>query len=156
MTKRSDRSQLESNGGGDRDDEAIVEGRRCGIYSGPNYCRNASTTSCAFHQSDNVCESAARPTVVLKKLEEAPMDRNSSHVKDLCFEFAQWIMQGGIQEQYVFIDAADLYLLYRRTHGRTRCGEGAVRIVNVCRGMQFTTTFAVGATAGLMTSASVQ
>ena len=48
--------------------------------------------------------------IVLKKLEDAPTDRNSIQVKDLRFDFADWLMREGLQHNLVFIDEAGLNL----------------------------------------------
>ncbi len=88
--------------------------------------------------------------IVLKKMEDAPTDRNSTQVKDLRFNFADWLMREGLQHNLVFVDEAGLNLWCRRTRGRAHRGERAVRIVNSRRGRNFTMTFAVSPTAGLL------
>lgn len=88
--------------------------------------------------------------ISLKKLEDAPPERNSQAVKNQRFEFAEWLMRNGIQCHLVFIDEAGINLWCKRTRGRAPRGQQAVRVVNGRRGGQLTVTFAISSTRGLI------
>ena len=88
--------------------------------------------------------------IVMKKLEDAPRERNTDAVKDERFAFADWIMREGIQKHLIFVDEAGINLHTKRTRGRAHRGQRAVRVVNGRRGANFTMTFAVSATHGLL------
>lgn len=87
--------------------------------------------------------------IVMKKLEDAPIQRNSEEVKNRRKEFAEWILQA-MNKELVFIDEAGINLYTQRTRGRARVGERAVRVVGGTRGRNFTMTFAASATNGLV------
>lgn len=87
--------------------------------------------------------------IVLKKLEDAPIQRNSVIIKQSRQEFAQWIMQN-MEKELIFIDEAGINLWTKRTRGRARVGERAIRVVGGVRGRNFTMTFAASATRGLL------
>ena len=59
--------------------------------------------------------------IVMKKLEDAPAQRNSEDVKDGRKEFAEWILQA-MNKELVFIDEAGINLWTKRTRGRARVG----------------------------------
>ena len=87
--------------------------------------------------------------IVMKKLKDAPGQRNSEVAKQRRKEFAEWIMQL-MNKELIFIDEAGINLWTRRTRGRARVGERAVRVVGGTRGRNFTMTLAVSATNGLI------
>ena len=79
----------------------------------------------------------------MKKLEDAPQQRNSIVVKNARFDFAQWLMQQGMQHELIFIDEAGTNVWAKRTCGRAHVGERAVHIVGivgVARGQNLTIT----------------
>ncbi len=88
--------------------------------------------------------------IVVKKLEDAPQRRNDMAVKTARLNFAQWIMQDGVQMEMIFIDEAGINLWCKRTRGRARRGERAVRVVGGVRGQNVTMTFAINATNGVI------
>ena len=59
-------------------------------------------------------------------------------------------MQQGMQHEFIFIDEAGINVWAKRTRGRARGGERAVRIVGAARGQNLTMTFAVSTTNGLL------
>ena len=76
----------------------------------------------------------------LKANVDAPLQRNSIVVKNARSNFAQWLMQQGIQHELIFIDEAGIHVWTKRTRGRARVGERAVRIVGAARGQNLTMT----------------
>lgn len=88
--------------------------------------------------------------MVMKKLEDAPLQRNTVAVKEARLAFAQWIIQLPINTEIIFIDEAGLNLWMKRTRGRARRGERAVRVVGGARGNNFTMTFAASPATGLI------
>ena len=64
--------------------------------------------------------------IVMKKLEDAPIQRNSEHVKEDRQSFAQWVMQLPMHTDAIFFDEAGINLWTTRTRGRARRGERAV------------------------------
>ena len=90
--------------------------------------------------------------IVMKKLEDAPLRRNAMDVKNARLNFAQWIMQDGVQMKMIFIDEAGINLWCKRTCGRAKRGERAVRVVGGVRGQNLTMTLAVSATNGVIHS----
>ena len=88
--------------------------------------------------------------ITMKKLEDAPAERNSDATKEQRFEYCQWLM-GNIQRfDLIFVDEAGINLWLKRTRGRARRGERAVRVAQGRRGHNLTMTFAVSARAGLI------
>ena len=90
--------------------------------------------------------------IVMKKLEDAPVQRNSPEIKQSRQAFAEWLMQLPITTEVIFIDEAGINLWTKRTRGRARRGERAVRVVRGTRARNFTMTFAVSPTAGIIHS----
>lgn len=88
--------------------------------------------------------------IVLKKVEDAPLERNSTRVKELRNVYARWLLGQGVAMEVIFIDEAGINLWVRRTRGRARRGERAVRVVGGQRGRNFTVTFAVSSRRGLV------
>lgn len=88
--------------------------------------------------------------IVLKKLEDSPIERNSDRVKTQRHDYAQWLMQDGLHNELVFIDESGINLWTRRTRGRAVVGSRAVRTVAGRRGKNFTVVFAVSNTRGLL------
>ena len=88
--------------------------------------------------------------IVMKKLEDAPVQRNSPEVKHCRQAFAEWLMQLPINTEIIFIDEAGINLWTKRTRGRARRGERAVRVVRGTRARNFTMTFAVSPTTGVI------
>ena len=122
------------------------------IYVGSDQFRIAPTAAkpCP-HLSVNVVHHAAQANwLQWKKLEDAPQQRNSIVVKNARSNFAQWLMQQGMQHELIFIDEAGIHVWAKRARGRARVGERAVRIVGAARGQNLTMTFAVSATNGLL------
>jgi len=87
--------------------------------------------------------------IVLKKLEDAPQERNSERVKESRFQFAQWILQL-VNAELIFIDEAGINLWCRRTRGRAPVGQRAVRVIQGRRGPNLTMTFAVSSVNGIL------
>lgn len=88
--------------------------------------------------------------ITIKKLEDAPQERNSNSIKDQRASFANWLMQHGLQNELVFIDESGINLWCKRSRGRSFRGERAVRVVNGRRGYNLTMTFAVSHLNGLV------
>lgn len=89
--------------------------------------------------------------LVLKKLEDCPAERNTNDTKTQRRDFANWLLNDGIQRrELVYIDEAGINLFCARTRGRALVGQRAVRVVNGRRGRNLTICFAVSNTRGLV------
>lgn len=118
-------------------DQIITEIRT----SQPHFPRISRTTLCRILNGR---------LIVLKKLEDAPRERNNAETKDRREQFARWIMEVGVNCDLIFIDEAGANLWMRRTRGRAARGERAVRVVGGRRARNLTMTFAVSHTRGLI------
>jgi hypothetical protein len=58
----------------------------------------------------------------MKKLEDAPSDRNSNATKTSRRDYAQWYMQNAMNANVIFIDECGFNLHTRRMRGRARIG----------------------------------
>ena len=72
--------------------------------------------------------------ISLKKLEDAPTDRNRLNVKEERREFALWLTSEGINKNLVYVEENGFNLFTRRTKGRARVGQRVVRQVLNSRG----------------------
>lgn len=88
--------------------------------------------------------------IVLKKMEDAPVDRNSYNAKERRHNYAQWLLHEGVAQELIFIDESGINLWVRRTRGRAPRGQRAVRVVGGQRGRNFTVVFAVSNRSGLI------
>lgn len=88
--------------------------------------------------------------ITMKKMEDAPAERNSPPTKESRQEFAEWMLQHGINQELIFIDEAGFNLWLKRTRGRARRGHRAVRVVGGQRGPNITSVFAVSNIRGLI------
>ena len=89
--------------------------------------------------------------ITMKKLEDAPLERNRDETKEGRRRFADWLMNDGINRQeLIFIDEAGINLYCARTRGRARRGERAVRVVNGRRGGNLTLCLCISNTRGLV------
>ncbi len=70
----------------------------------------------------------------MNKLEDAPSDRNSNATKTSRKDYAQWYMQNAMNANVIFVDECSFNLHTRRTQGRVRIGQRAVRQVVASRG----------------------
>ena len=94
--------------------------------------------------------------IFLKKMEDAPAERNSERTKQARRQYGQWLLNEGVQKELIFIDEAGVNLHTRRTRGRAPSGQRAVRTVNGRRGPNFTICFAISNQRGLMHHISFQ
>ena len=86
----------------------------------------------------------------LKKLEDAPAERNAERTKELRRDFANWLLNDGIQRnEPVYVDETGINLYCARTRGRAPAGQLAVRVVNGRRGRNITLCLAVSNIRGL-------
>lgn len=88
--------------------------------------------------------------ITLKKLEDAPTERNSNLTKQRRRDYAAWLMQNVQRYDFIYVDEAGINIWTKRTRGRARRGERAVRVVQGRRGQNLTMTFAVSAQGGLI------
>ena len=88
--------------------------------------------------------------IVMKKLEDAVAERNSDRTKTMRMDFAVWMMNTGVNQELIYIDEAGFNLWTKRTRGRARRGQRAVRVVTGRRGPSLTMTFAVSNRRGLV------
>ncbi|GFS14053.1 DDE superfamily endonuclease [Elysia marginata] len=82
----------------------------------------------------------------MKKLEDAPAERNSERTKAQRLDFATWLLQNAQRYNFIYIDEAGTI----RTRARARRGGRAVRIVQGRRGQNLTMTFVVNMMNGLV------
>ncbi|GFS25603.1 insertion element IS630 uncharacterized 39 kDa protein [Elysia marginata] len=82
----------------------------------------------------------------MKKLEDAPAERNSETTKAQRLDFATWLLQNAQRYNFIYTDEAGTI----RTRARARRGDRAVRIVQVRRGQNLTMTFVVNMMNGLV------
>ena len=86
--------------------------------------------------------------ITMKKLENAPAERNSERTKTQRRDFTTWLLQNAQRFNFIYVDKAGINLWTKRTRGRARRGDRAVRVVYA--GLNLTTTFAVNVTNGLV------
>ena len=55
--------------------------------------------------------------ISMKKLEDVPTERNSSRIKNRRHDFAEWLLQEGVNRRLVYIDEAGFNLHTKRTRG---------------------------------------
>lgn len=90
-----------------------------------------------------VCKMLDAQLITTKKLEDAPMERNSDATKAARHEYATWLMEDGVNRNLVFVDEAGYNLYTRRTRGRAERGQRAVRQVAGCRGRNLNIILAI-------------
>ncbi|GFO48713.1 replication protein a 70 kda DNA-binding subunit [Plakobranchus ocellatus] len=88
--------------------------------------------------------------ITMKKLEDVPAERNSERTKAQRRDFATWLLQNAQRYNFIYIDEAGINIWTKRTRGRARQGDRAVRIVQGRRGQNLTMTFAVNVLNGLV------
>ena len=98
----------------------------------------------------SIARSLTGSLIVLKKMEDAPAERNTDRTKLLRRNYAEWLMQAQVDKEIVYIDEAGLNLWVRRTRGRARRGERAVRVINGRRGRNLTMVFSISNQRGLL------
>ena len=86
--------------------------------------------------------------VRIKKLEDAPIDRNSPATKESRREYATWFMQNQGQN-FIFVDECGFNLFMARTRGRARINQRAVRQVTSSRGKNLNLLMVVTPATGL-------
>ena len=85
----------------------------------------------------------------MKRLEDAPIERNSAAIKQARQRYAQWMMEEGMNRYLVFVDEAGFNLHTRWTRGRAHVGERAVQKIAGCRGGNLNLLMAVSPEAGI-------
>ena len=89
--------------------------------------------------------------IVTKQLRDVPQERNTDATKNRRHDFAQWLMQEGVNHaEIIFIDESGINLWLKRTRGRAIRGQRALRTVGGQRGRNLTMTFAVSSRRGLI------
>ena len=88
--------------------------------------------------------------ITMKKLEDAPAESNSERIKTQPRVFTTWLLQNAQRFHFIYIDEAGINLCTKRTRGRARRGDCAVRVVQGRREPNLTMTFAVNVTNGLV------
>ena len=86
--------------------------------------------------------------ITTKKLEDAPAERNSEGTKAARYEYANWLMQQGVNQNVVFVVEAGYNLYTRRTRGHALRGQRAVRQVAGNRGRNLNIILAISPAAG--------
>ena len=95
-----------------------------------------------------VCKKLDAQLITNKKLEDAPAERNFDATKVVRRDYANWLMQEGINQNLVFVDEAGFNLYTRRTRGRAARGERAVRQVAGNRGPNLNIILAISPAVG--------
>jgi transposase len=85
----------------------------------------------------------------IKKLEDMPQDRNSDRIKDLRRDYANWMMTQGVGHNLFYLDETGFNLFTRRTRGRARVGQRAVRQVGNSKGRHLTVIMTISPDSGL-------
>ena len=86
----------------------------------------------------------------MKKLEDAPAERNSERTKPQHRGLTTWLLQNAQRFNFIYIDEAGKNLWRKRTQDRAHRGDRDVRVVQGRRGPNLTMTFAVHVTNGLV------
>ena len=81
---------------------------------------------------------------------DCPAERNSEAVLDSRREYAQWMMQDGINRHRIYVDETGYNLWTKRTYGRARLGERVNRIVGGQRGRNTTIICAISNQVGVL------
>ena len=84
----------------------------------------------------------------MKKLENAPIDRNSPGTKASRRDYAVWFMQNA-NANFIFVDECGFNLYTARTRGRARINQRAVRQVTSSKGKNLNLLMAVAPATGL-------
>lgn len=84
----------------------------------------------------------------IKKLEQAPAERNSVTTKESRRNYADWLMQN-VNANFIFVDECGFNLFTARTRGRAANGRRAVRQVAASKGKNLNLLMAVAPAAGL-------
>ena len=88
--------------------------------------------------------------ITIKQLRSIPQAWISESVKDERQNFAQWMMEEGVQKHLIFIDECGFNVWTSRTQGRSPKGSRAVRVVDGQRGQNLTLCMAVSSRLGLV------
>ena len=88
--------------------------------------------------------------ITLKMFRDCPAERNSEAVLDSRREYAQWMMQDGINRHRIYVDETGYNLWTKRTYGRARLGERVNRIVGGQRGRNATIICAISNQVGVL------
>ena len=88
--------------------------------------------------------------VTTKKLEDAPVERNSPAVKEQRRIYSQWYMENAVQRTCIYIDETSFNLWTRRTRGRAIQGQRAVRQVLGSRGPNLNLVMAISPGTGVV------
>ena len=86
----------------------------------------------------------------VKKMEDAPIERNSPRTKVSRRNYANWMMNDGVNQQLIFVDESGFNLFTRRTRGRAVVGQRAVRQVAGSRGRSVNVIMAISPETGLV------
>ncbi|GFR76528.1 L-aspartate oxidase [Elysia marginata] len=63
--------------------------------------------------------------ITMKKLGDAPAQRNSERMKTQRRAFATWLLQNAQRYNFIYIDEAGINIWTKRTRGRARRGDRA-------------------------------
>ena len=96
-----------------------------------------------------VCKVLDAQLISTKKLEDAPAERNSNATKTSRYEYAQWMLQYGVNRNLMFVDEAG-FNLYMRTRGHAARGQRAVRQVAGNRGRNLNIIMAISSVVGVV------
>lgn len=91
--------------------------------------------------------------ITMKLLNTSPAERNREDVKRARKDFATWLLQEGqMADNLVYLDESGFNLWTKRTFGRSRAGERAVRKVGGQRGRNLTLLLAISPRQGVVAS----
>ena len=88
--------------------------------------------------------------ISLKNIRNIPENWNSVECKTERREYAEWLMDEGINRNLIYVDEFGINVWTSRSKGRAPRGDRAVRIVNGQRGQNLTICLAVSPTLGLL------
>lgn len=88
--------------------------------------------------------------ITLKKLQSNPIDWNTDEVKEARRDYMQWLVNEGMQENFVFQDETGFNLWTARTRGWAHIGQPAVRVINGQRGRNLSVSLAISPIHGLV------
>lgn len=100
--------------------------------------------------SSTLARSLAGQLITMKTLIDCPAERNSPETKAKRRDYAHWMLQIAVHQEQIFIDETGFNLWLRRSRGRSRRGQRAVRVVGHRRGNNLSIIFAVSNVRGLL------
>ena len=103
-----------------------------------------------IHFSENTLARALDGELyTLKMGRDVVLERNSTRVKDLRREYAEWMVNAGASSHKIYIDETGYNMWTRRTYGRAPMGQRVNRAVGTQRGGNTTVIAAISDQVGI-------